>query len=148
MYLIELNSWLLPSNRCATYNAIVMRLKPPCNIDGKWRATWVSVVWKPAWRKQKLEEQPWACTVQAVSLVLVLFLAQPHQHLEMNMRQMEVVLLTGGGPARRTPAPPTWCCLNVGCSQEPRTGSGLAGCPRVSTSRGQYMGRGSGNKKE
>lgn len=81
MYLIELNSWLLPSNRCATYNAIVMRLKPPCNIDGKRRATWVSVVWKPARRKQKLEEWPWACTVQAVSLVLVLFLARSHKHL-------------------------------------------------------------------
>ena len=35
MYLIELNSWLLTSNRCATYNAIIMRLKPPCNIEGR-----------------------------------------------------------------------------------------------------------------
>lgn len=34
MYLIELNSWLLTSNRCATYNAIIMREKPPCNIEG------------------------------------------------------------------------------------------------------------------
>lgn len=35
MYLIELNSWLLTSNRCATYNAIIMRLKPPCNVEGR-----------------------------------------------------------------------------------------------------------------
>lgn len=35
MYLIELNSWLLTSNRCATYNATIMRLKPPCNTEGR-----------------------------------------------------------------------------------------------------------------
>lgn len=55
MYLIELNSWLLPSDRCATYNAIVMRSKPPCNIEGEQRAACVSPVWKPGWRRKKLE---------------------------------------------------------------------------------------------